>query len=98
MDKFKSVIAGKERLVVTYWLWGVVGTIAVSFVAGLLVGLLGLPVVIGILITLAYWIPVAFGIWRSSDNYKGNPVWAILAKVAVVLGALSVVYQIFTSF
>ena len=28
-------------------------------------------------------------IWRSSDRYKGPKFWAILAKIAIVLGVLS---------
>lgn len=94
MDKFKEMMAGKERLVITYWLWGVVGTMVVSFVLGFIAGLLGLPMVLVMVLVLAYWAPVAMGIWKSSDAYKGNQIWAILAKVAVVLGALSWIWQV----
>lgn len=94
MDKFKSMMAGNERLVITYWVWGVIGTFVVSFVLGFIGGLLGLPLVVAPLLTLVYWIPVAIGIWKSSDNYKGNSLWAILAKVAVVLGVISQLYML----
>ncbi|MHA1543668.1 MAG: hypothetical protein ACTSU8_00855, partial [Alphaproteobacteria bacterium] len=93
MDKFKSMMAGNERLVITYWIWGVIGTTVVSFALGFIGGLLGLPLMAAPLLTLVYWVPVAIGIWKSSDNYKGNSLWAILAKVAVVLGLISQLYM-----
>ena len=92
MDKFKSMMAGKERLVITYWLWGVVGTLGVSLVLGVLAGLLGMPIMLVYILVLGYWVPVAMGIWRSSSAYKGNQIWAILAKVAIVLGVLNWLY------
>ncbi len=94
MDKFKNMMAGNERLVITYWVWGVIGTLVISYGLGFLFLTLGLSPFIAPVITLAYWIPVAIGIWKSSDNYKGNKVWAILAKVAVVLGAISQLYML----
>jgi len=69
MDKFKAMMAGKERLVITYWVWGVVGTLVVSLVLGFIGGLLELPLIVGMVLTLVYWIPVAMGIWRSSNAY-----------------------------
>lgn len=96
MDKFKSMMAGKERLVITYWIWGVIGTTVVSFALGFLSGLLGFPLIVALVLTLAYWIPVAMGVWRSSNVYKGNQLWAILAKVAIGLGAISWIYQFTT--
>lgn len=93
MDKFKAMMNGQERLVITYWVWGVIGTFVISFVLGFLAGMFGFSLLIVYGLTLVYWIPVALGIWRSSDAYQGNKIWAILAKVAIVLGALSWVYQ-----
>jgi len=93
MDKFKAMMAGKERLVITYWIWGVVGTLVVSLVLGFIGGLLELPLIVGMVLTLVYWIPVAMGIWRSSNAYQGNQIWAILAKVAIGLGILSWLWQ-----
>ena len=34
------------------------------------------------------------GIWRSSDNYKGPKFWAVLAKIAIILGIISSFAQI----
>lgn len=98
MDKFKAMMAGNEQLIITYWVWGVIGTTVVSFLLGTLAGLFGLPLILVYILVLAYWVPVAMGIWRSSSAYQGNQAWAILAKVAVVLGALSWVYQLSLAF
>lgn len=94
MNAFKSMMAGNERLVITYWVWGVIGTMVVSYGLGFLFVMLGLPLIVAPLLTLVYWGPVAMGIWKSSDNYKGNSLWAILAKVAVVLGLISQLYML----
>jgi len=36
----------------------------------------------------AYEIPVIIGTWRAANKYKGSKIWAVLAKIAVVLGAI----------
>ena len=38
---------------------------------------------------IPFQIYTVVGIWRSSDKYKGPKFWAILAKIAVVLGIIS---------
>ena len=38
---------------------------------------------------IPFQIYTVVGIWRSSDKYKGPKLWAILAKIAVVLGIIS---------
>ena len=98
MNAFKSMMAGNERLVITYWVWGFLGTMIVSFGLGFLFTMFGLPAMLAPLVTLLYWAPVAMGIWKSSDNYKGNSLWAILAKIAVVLGLISQLYMLSTVF
>jgi len=35
-----------------------------------------------------YYIVVVVGIWRSAARYKGDPIWADLARVAIALGIL----------
>ena len=37
---------------------------------------------------LLYLVWVFVGIWRAATNYQGNPVWAVLAKLAVAAGTL----------
>lgn len=92
MDMLKKVWEGNERLVLTFWLWGVVGGFIVRFVVFLLLG--SMPVLAGIIV-LPYQVFIWVGVWRSSDNYKGANIWALLAKILVVLGVLGTVYSFF---
>ncbi|MCH7806716.1 MAG: hypothetical protein IH995_06180 [Proteobacteria bacterium] len=92
MDKFKSMVAGKERLIFTFWIWGIIGLLVLLLLIGLLnvaFGYqIGWPMILLSFLVLGYWVIVSIGIWRSSSAYKGNQVWAILAKTTVVLAAL----------
>ena len=38
---------------------------------------------------IPFQIYTVVGIWRSSNNYKGPKYWAVLAKIAVVIGIIS---------
>ena len=38
---------------------------------------------------IPFQIYTVVGIWRSADKYKGAKFWAILAKIAVVIGIIS---------
>ena len=38
---------------------------------------------------IPFQIYTVVGIWRSADRYKGTKLWAILAKIAVVIGVIS---------
>ena len=98
MDKFKDMMAGKEKLVITFWGWGFVGGLIFNFGLAFLAGTLGLSLLIAYALTLVYYIPVSMGIWHSSDNYKGNSLWALLAKVLVALGLVGMAFQAFTVF
>ena len=37
---------------------------------------------------IPFQIYTVVGIWRSSDKYKGSKIWAILAKIAIILGII----------
>ena len=99
MNKFKLMIAGKERLVITFWIWGVIGIPVFLLLVGVVAWLFGaLPVLFVFILVIGYWIPVAMGVWQSSDTYQGPQIWAILAKVAVALSALNWIYQVSLAF
>ena len=80
---------GELSLPMSYW--------GVGFGIGILYG--GLAVIFTVLVGLsddALWgfiipfqIYAVVGIWRSSNHYKGPKFWAVLAKIAVVVGILS---------
>ena len=98
-DPFKviqDVWEGNIGLPITYWAYGILGGIvwAVCIKSidpepdGDLIKILYL--LVGV-----YYIVVYTGIWRSSEKYTGNRMWAILAKFAVIISALPTVITLF---
>ena len=45
-------------------------------------------------LALPWFIFVAIGIWKSATNYKGPKFWAILAKIAIIIGVINSVGSI----
>lgn len=85
LNKLKS---GDYGLAKTYWLFGVL----TNSIAGLFVKVL-VPVApnlgaLLILVCVAYNVIAMIGVWRAADSYKGEPLWAILAKIAVLGGSV----------
>ena len=80
---------GKLSLPMSYWGVGVGFGIIFGIIVGLFVGIMGMSddAMYGFLIPFQIFTVV--GIWRSSNNYKGPKFWAVLAKIAIVLGVLS---------
>ena len=79
---------GDVSLVKSYWLIGVLLTIGVVLVATFLVIAVGLPYEAMFGIYIPWVIYITVGVWRSADKYKGPKFWAILAKIAMVIGVL----------
>ena len=82
---------GRLRLAMTYWLFGVGGNM--SFVALLVVGYF----VLGAdarwlwaiyLLSLAWFVWIFAGIWRSAARYRGPALLATLARAGVCLGII----------
>ena len=73
----------------SYWGVGVGLGIAFGFIVGIFTVLMGMSedAMWGFLIPFQIYTVV--GIWRSSNNYKGPKFWAVLAKIAIVLGVIS---------
>jgi len=80
---------GKLSLPMSYWGVGVGLGIAFGFIVGIFTVLMGMSedAMWGFLIPFQIYTVV--GIWRSSNNYKGPKFWAVLAKIAIVLGVIS---------
>lgn len=88
MGLIQRIWNGELPLVKVYWLYGVVFG---AFVAIFSVLIKDYPTAL-ILLTFAlipYQILVFVGIWRSADAYTNKKLWAVLAKVHVVLGIIS---------
>lgn len=77
---------------VTCWIFGVGGNM--SFVALLLVTYVllapgGIALLRAIyLLSLAWFIWIFGGIWRSAGRYDGPAIWAALARLGVCVGAV----------
>ena len=89
MEAIAQIWKGQAGLAKTYWGWGMLG------------GLLwGIPLstvtpgsavaVLALLVFVAYFVVVNTGIWRAASQYQGLAVWAGLAKVAAVIGFVTI--------
>ena len=80
---------GELSLPMSYWGVGVGIGILYGGLAGIFTVIAGLSddALWGFIIPFQIYTVV--GIWRSSNNYKGPKFWAVLAKIAIVLGVLS---------
>ena len=92
MDQIKTTLKqlwqGELSLAQTFWLYYVVAMIALRIVASAIGPVMGI-VILG-------WAGfMVVPIWRSADNYTGNSLFALLAKIAAVLMALGVLGTLF---
>lgn len=85
-DFFGRLSNGEFGLAETYWFYGVFVGFAVSYAMKSITSI-GLIAII-MLIYAAYQILVTIGVWRAANGYEGTKVWAVLAKIAVVLGII----------
>ncbi len=84
------LIQGHYGLAKTYWLFGIAGGVVVyilTIAVGAVDGGIGMLLGVGLAV-LAYFVIWAIGVWRAATLYQGRRLWAILAKVAVILGVL----------
>ena len=89
---------GRETMSKTFWLYCILATFVISFIAGLLLEVIG---VITLIAPAAIIVWSNTGLWRSSEIYKNKQLnnkqpygWAIAAKVYVVLNYITTVSQI----
>ena len=86
---------GELSLPQSYWIVGVLISIPVGAVIGIFTGIIGASINTMYAFFIPWMIYIVVGVWRSSDKYKGPKVWAILAKIAVILGALGLLRDLF---
>ena len=82
---FRKLRDGDYGLAKTYWGWGV----GIGFLFGILISVLSHIPILGLLFSIFmifYQITLWIGIWRASYRYHGPKIWAVLARVAVILG------------
>lgn len=90
---FSKLARGEFGLAKTYWLYGVIVGVIANVFMNFITSITGL--VVTIVVYTAYEIPLLIGIWRASDKYQGPNVWAVLAKIAVILGTIMLAFGLF---
>jgi tetrahydromethanopterin S-methyltransferase subunit G len=85
---FSKLVNGDFGLAKTYWLYGFVVGLIINVLTRIIPSLGALAVILAV--AIPYQIMVLLGVWRAADKYQGRKAWAILAKIATVLGWLGV--------
>ncbi len=89
MNLLKKFYAGDIILWKSYWLVGVLFSLVVGAVAGLIMLSTGI-ITLGKIFYGAWMIVSFVGVWRSADKYKGPRYWSNLAKIGTVVGIIQV--------
>ena len=104
------LISGDVKLVVTYWVFGVLFSSILTLITITIekyyvsLTLSDHSKFYDALISgfyyffLAYTIFIFIAIWRSAGKYEGKSIWAASAKIAVFLGALSLVSGLYEAY
>lgn len=87
----KSLWRGDAPLVVTYWLFGFVGSLIIYGVSSEIFSATSskLAKISTLAFMVSYQVFVSVSIWRASKKYKGKRHYAVLAQTAVILGFFS---------
>lgn len=102
MNQIKKIWNGELPLVKVYWIYFVLAGVLLRILVEIgnsLVSINHLQLFSYLLIAIAipYQILVSVGIWRSAEAYTQGKVWAVLAKIAAVIGLLAVLGASFKS-
>lgn len=89
----KDLWEGRKPLATTFWGYYVLVWILIRLFGAMLAGLM-YPV--SNILALAWSAFMIVPIWRSADKYTGPESFSILAKIFVILLALSVIISLFT--
>jgi len=88
MNFLLKLKAGDYGLAKTYWLYGVIVNIAYRLI-DLVVTKFSFELSIVLFFIMAiYTFFQIFGLWNAASRYEGLKIWAVIAKVLAVLGAM----------
>ena len=90
-----KIASGYFGLAKTFWVYGFMVRVVASVLLNIITSTTGF--VIFFIVYSVYETLVLMGIWNASDNYKGLAIWAVLAKVTVVLGAIMLAVGFFVT-
>lgn len=99
MELIRCLWRGDMPLVKTYWLFGVVASIMFNITFTYIgyqddtftSGFGGFIVLGWLLFYFIYSVFICVAIWRSANKYQGLQRYAVLAKVAVILGVMALI-------
>jgi hypothetical protein len=96
IDFLKTLWRGEAPLVITYWLFGFVGSLVIYGISTELFNAASSKLAkLSLLASIvAYQVFVTVSIWRASKKYKGKRGYAVLAQVAVFFGWFSSIPKI----
>jgi hypothetical protein len=81
MNFFRKLWSGTYSLPVAFWGFYCVGLFASFIVSGLilfmgrLVHARPIAFIIGLALTVCYWLVATVGVWRSASPYWASPIW-----------------------
>ena len=85
---FSKLINGNFSLAKSFWVYGVLVLFLLNIIFNVVISNFGVSVevIIGfMLVSTIYEITVIVGVWCASNKYQGQRLWAILAKIVMVL-------------
>jgi hypothetical protein len=107
MEFVKELWRGNASLPFSYWVVAVIGNALFTITDRILDGAgyydfitEGMLIFIWgfIIVSTGYFLFTVVCVWRSATKYEGKTVWAILAKIAMVLGTLKTLGALAHSF
>ena len=94
-----KLVGGHFGLAKTYWVFGIL--VSALATLGLSVALQVLEYnaavlvyFVGLHLLVAYQIVVTIGVWKASRRYQGPAVWPSLARIAILLGLVSLPFSV----
>lgn len=81
---------GNYTLVKTYWLFGLLGGVALGLTVGITAQITKSPLILlsGLASLWAWQVFVSVAIWRSAVKYTGPRIWSVLSRLAIFVGFL----------
>ncbi|MCP4669168.1 MAG: hypothetical protein GY849_22765 [Deltaproteobacteria bacterium] len=88
----RKLVNGDYGLAKTCWLYGAWVGFLMNIVFKGFAAHAGVLAILFLVYT-PYKILVIMGTWRAANKYEGPKIWAILAKIAVVLSIITLVFS-----
>jgi hypothetical protein len=97
-ESLLNLFLGNLPLYKSYWIYYVFGNFIISIpllmVSKSFIGSYIFSFSLYLLINLSYYCISCVGVWRSSQSYKKNKILAFLARLIVVLGISTTLFEL----